>query len=195
MMSKLTIGDVADALGVSKTTVSRAISGKGRISEETTRRVIDYIERHNYRPNVMARGLAQSRTFNIGVIYPAGHDVLNLPVYHRCLQGIGDVAVAAGYDILLSFMEESDDRDLKRLVEHRKVDGVILICIPKNDSLIDYLRDAEVPFVAIGEDLDPAAVPTLGTAAAEALLRMLDKKASEPSLPTDHTIHTGENAS
>ena len=107
MMCKLTIGDVADALGVSKTTVSRAISGKGRISEETTRRVIDYIERHNYRPNVMARGLAQSRTFNIGVIYPAGHDVLNLPVYHRCLQGIGDVAVAAGYDILLSFMEES----------------------------------------------------------------------------------------
>lgn len=53
-MAKLTIGDVADALGVSKTTVSRAISGKGRISEQTTQRVREFIRNNNYTPSMMA---------------------------------------------------------------------------------------------------------------------------------------------
>ena len=51
----ITISDIAEALGVSKTTVSRAISGKGRIGEVTRKRVLDYIEEHDYKPNVIAR--------------------------------------------------------------------------------------------------------------------------------------------
>ena len=58
--SKMTISDVAEALNISKTTVSRAISGKGRIGAETRRRVLEYIEEHNYKPSVIAKGLAQS---------------------------------------------------------------------------------------------------------------------------------------
>ena len=58
-VKKITIADVAEHLGVSKTTVSRAISGKGRISEETRKRVLEYIEAENYKPNVIAKGLAQ----------------------------------------------------------------------------------------------------------------------------------------
>ena len=50
----LTIADIAQELGVSKTTVSRAISGKGRIGEGTRNRVLQYIEAHNYSPNVLA---------------------------------------------------------------------------------------------------------------------------------------------
>ena len=46
---KMTISDVAEALNISKTTVSRAISGKGRIGAETRRRVLEYIEEHNYK--------------------------------------------------------------------------------------------------------------------------------------------------
>ena len=59
---KITIADVAEALSVSKTTVSRAISGKGRISEETRARVLEYIEQNDYKPNVIAKGLAQQKT-------------------------------------------------------------------------------------------------------------------------------------
>ena len=57
---KMTIADVAEALNISKTTVSRAISGKGRIGAETRRKVMEYIEKHNYKPSVIAKGLAQS---------------------------------------------------------------------------------------------------------------------------------------
>ena len=59
---KMTISDVAEALNISKTTVSRAISGKGRIGAETRRRVLEYIEEHNYKPSVIAKGLAQSNS-------------------------------------------------------------------------------------------------------------------------------------
>ena len=59
MGTQITIEDVADALGVSKTTVSRAISGKGRIGEVTRKRVLEFIELNNYKPNVVAKGLAQ----------------------------------------------------------------------------------------------------------------------------------------
>ena len=68
----ITISDVAEALGVSKTTVSRAISGKGRIGEATRQKVLAYIEEHDYKPNVIARGLAQSKTFNLCVVMPEG---------------------------------------------------------------------------------------------------------------------------
>ena len=57
MSNNITISDVAEALGVSKTTVSRAISGKGRIGAATRKRVLEYIQEHDYKPNVIARGL------------------------------------------------------------------------------------------------------------------------------------------
>lgn len=60
-----TIADIARELGVSKTTVSRAISGKGRIGSGTRDRVLSFIEKNNYRPNPLAKGLANSRTYNI----------------------------------------------------------------------------------------------------------------------------------
>ena len=91
MAENLTIDDIAEALGVSKTTVSRAISGKGRISAATTARVKDYISRIHYKPNAVARGLAQQRTFNIGVVCPTDYDLFDLPYFHKCLRGIGEV--------------------------------------------------------------------------------------------------------
>mgnify|MGYP000798153623 FL=1 len=78
----ITIADVAEALGVSKTTVSRAISGKGRIGRETRERVLAYIEEHDYKPNVIAKGLAQSKTYNICVVMPGEYDAVDLSLIH-----------------------------------------------------------------------------------------------------------------
>lgn len=69
-MKKITISDVAEALQVSKTTVSRAISGKGRIGEATRQKVLEYIEANDYKPNVIAKGLAQQKTYNIALAIP-----------------------------------------------------------------------------------------------------------------------------
>ena len=80
-----TIDDIARELGVSKTTVSRAISGKGRISKETRERVFAFIEEHDYRPNVVARALAQSRTYNLGLVLPADYSVMGFPFFKECM--------------------------------------------------------------------------------------------------------------
>ena len=83
----ITISDVAEALGVSKTTVSRAISGKGRIGEATRQKVLAYIEEHDYKPNVIARGLAQSKTFNLCVVMPEDYALVDLPFFQEVITG------------------------------------------------------------------------------------------------------------
>jgi DNA-binding LacI/PurR family transcriptional regulator len=97
--NKITIGDVADALGISKTTVSRAISGKGRIGEDTRQRVMEYIEEHNYKPSPLAKGLAQSRTYNIGWIIPGDSTITDLPFFQRCMMGVSEMAASQGYGV------------------------------------------------------------------------------------------------
>ena len=152
--SKITIGDVAEALGVSKTTVSRAISGKGRIGEETRQRVLKYIKENHYQPNVVAKGLAKSKTYNIGWVMPGDSSVTDLPFFQRCMMGISEVAAAKDYDILISMVFDHDISQLKRAVKNRKVDGIILGRTLVDDERVEYLKDSGMPFVVIGSSLD-----------------------------------------
>ena len=152
--SKITIGDVAEALGVSKTTVSRAISGKGRIGEETRQRVLAYIKENHYRPNVVAKGLAKSKTYNVGWVIPGDSSVTDLPFFQRCMMGIGEVTATEDYDILISMVYDNDISQLKRAVKNRKVDGIILGRTLVEDERTAYLKESGMPFVVIGSSPD-----------------------------------------
>ena len=155
---KITITDVAEALGVSKTTVSRAISGKGRIGEETRQRVLSYIQEHHYKPNVLAKGLAKLKTYNIGIMLPEDYTVVDLPFFQNCLLGIEETAVSVDYDILLTMGRENDCSPLKRMVENHKVDGIILMRTYTRDAHIEYLKPQGLPFVTIGSSHYPEVV-------------------------------------
>lgn len=154
----LTIGDIAEELGLSKTTISRAISGKGRIGEKTRERVLSYIEEHHYRPNIVARGLAQNKTFNLGVVLPGDYNVAELPFFQKCMLGITRVASASGYDVLLSMVTAQNTTQLKRAVANRKIDGAILTRTLADDKAMKYLLQNGVPFVAIGSAEDERVV-------------------------------------
>ena len=91
---KITIADVAEALQVSKTTVSRAISGKGRIGDATRKRVLAYIEANDYKPNVIAKGLAQKKTYNIALVLPGDCNLVDMPFFQNSMQGICEEASA-----------------------------------------------------------------------------------------------------
>ncbi|MGN1148442.1 MAG: LacI family DNA-binding transcriptional regulator [Lachnospiraceae bacterium] len=147
---KMTIDDIAKELSVSKTTVSRAISGKGRISTETRERVLAYIKENNYRPNVIAKGLAQQKTYNIGFVMPGDYNLVDLPFFQKCLMGISEIASSLDYDVLVSMVSEGDISQLERMVDNHKVDGVILSRTLVKDAPAAYLREKEVPFVTIG---------------------------------------------
>lgn len=146
----ITITDVAEALGVSKTTVSRAISGKGRIGEETKQKVLSYIAENDYKPNVIAKSLAQSKTYNICVVMPGDYALVDLPFFQEAIMGIQEIATIKEYDILLSICQQDDITGLERVVSNRKVDGVILLRTFDEDPQIEFLMDKNIPFVATG---------------------------------------------
>lgn len=156
--SKMTINDVAEALGISKTTVSRAISGKGRISQKTREMVMQYIGEHNYSPNVMAKGLATSRTYNIGFVIPGDYQISDSPFFQKCMFAISEVASERDYDMIVSSIRGDDIGHLERLVSNHKVDGIILGRTVENDPSIRYLMAQHLPFVTIGTTQIPGVV-------------------------------------
>ena len=148
--NKITIIDVADALGISKTTVSRAISGKGRIGEKTRQKVLEYIRENDYKPSPLAKGLAESRTYNICFAIPDDSTVTDAPFFLRCTMGIAKEAAPKEYDILYVLLHHRDISQLRRVVEHRKVDGVILGRTLLKDAGVNLLKEIGIPFVVIG---------------------------------------------
>ncbi len=153
-----TIHDVAKALGVSTSTVSRAISGKGRIGKETRERVLKYIEENGYYPNAVAQSLAQARTNNIAIILPKVDSLVDMPFFHTCMYAVEEVAQANDYDILVVVTHGRDTRPLERLILNRKVDGMILTSTYVEDCFVPLLKEKKIPFVTIGTVMDEEVV-------------------------------------
>jgi len=147
---KITIADVAEALHVSKTTVSRAISGKGRISDETRQRVLSYIEANDFKPNVIAKGLAQKKTYNIALVIPGDCNLVDMPFFQNSMQGICDEASANDYDVMLVPVTARHSENLERMIANNKVDGVILSRSLVKDTNAALLREEKIPFVMMG---------------------------------------------
>lgn len=146
----LTIGDIAEAMGMSKTTVSRAISGKGRVSEETRAKVLAYIRQHNYRPNAVARGLAQNRTYNIALVISRKFSSFDLSFVRRSMTAVCDTAAQNDYDVLLTIADQEHPDALARLIENGKTDGVLLTSAIEDSSLTEMLRARRMPFAVVG---------------------------------------------
>lgn len=149
-----TLDDVAKALDVSKTTVSRAISGKGRISKATREKVLQFIEKHDYRPNVVAKGLAQNKTYNLALVLPQDYAVTEFPFFKDCMNGICETASEHDYDMIVSMAEGNNLSQIQRLVQNRKVDGIIVSRAVVNSATQNYLKENKVPFVVIGPSDD-----------------------------------------
>lgn len=145
-----TIEDVARELGVSKTTVSRAISGKGRIGQATRDRVLQFIEENDYRPNVMARGLAQKKTYNLALLLPTDYAATEFPFFKDCMSGICEAASEYDYDVIISMTDGKDLSQVRRLVSNRKADGMILSRAIENSKIQKYLLQCKTPFAVIG---------------------------------------------
>ena len=143
----ITIKDIALALGVSVSTVSRALKNNPDISKETRQLVNDYARTHNYKPNVMAANLRSSRSTVIGVIVPQ----LVHHFFSCVLSGIEQKASAAGYTILVAQSREKYDEEVTivRRFQEARVCGVIA-SLAKETSCYDHyqdLIDAGIPVV------------------------------------------------
>ena len=105
--SSMKIAEIADALGVSKTTVSRALSGKGRVSEETRAKVFSYAGLTST-DTTAPRTVPQGPTHNLSLVIPKHFVRLDLPFLRKCMGGICTMAAQRGYDLLLCYVSETD---------------------------------------------------------------------------------------
>ncbi|MFC4590000.1 LacI family DNA-binding transcriptional regulator [Sphaerisporangium corydalis] len=148
------IGEIARRSGVSRSTVSYALSGKRRVSEGTRRRIQAVIDELGYRPNATARALKEGRTRTIGlVIPPAGRRLTDMQL--GFVASVVDAAGRADLDVLLSPSGGEHDRSFERVVVGRRVDGVILMEIRMRDDRVASLGQAGLPFVGIGRTGSP----------------------------------------
>jgi len=119
-----TIKDIAKALGLSTSTVSRALRGSYEISGETKKLVLEYAEKINYRPNPIALSLKERRTRSIGVVVS---EIAN-NFFSQAINGIESIAYNRGYHVIISQCHESYERE-KVNVQHlasRGVDGLLV---------------------------------------------------------------------
>ncbi len=144
--------DIAAELGLSITTVSRALAGYPDVAEQTRQRVQEMSQTIGYVPDVTARRLQKQRTNVLGFIIPTFGPRFSDPFFSELLAGIGNEAGRQGYDLLISTVAPGP-REValyRRYVLGRQVDGVLVVRTRSQDTRIDFLADADFPFVAFG---------------------------------------------
>ena len=149
MATRVKIGDVAAAAGVSITTVSHALNGKGRLPETTRRRVREVAERLGYQPSALARGLAGGRSGLLALTVSSADDfTLTLGDYDYFMQlmtGATSAAFERGFSLTLVPSKTGAD-----VLERLPLDGTIVIDPVPGDTTIDLLEQRGVPVVTTG---------------------------------------------
>ena len=148
----MNLKELSAKLGLSPTTVSRALNDYPEVGEATRRRVKEAADAHNYSPNSRARRLATGRSMTIGHVIPIStqHEMVN-PIFTDFIAGAGEAYAAAGYDLTLSLVPDTDLDDVYREIARRgSVDGVIVHGPKINDRRISLLREIGIPFVVHG---------------------------------------------
>jgi LacI family transcriptional regulator len=148
----MNLKELATKLGLSPTTVSRALNGYPEVNEATRERVMAAATRHNYSPNTRAIRLATGRALAVGHVIPIAtrHEIVN-PVFADFIAGAGETYSRSGYDMLLSVVSDDDeDRTYRQLKSRGSVDGVIVHAPRMNDPRIAMLNEIGLPFVVHG---------------------------------------------
>lgn len=150
---KVTIKEVAKEANVSPSTVSRVISDSSQISEETKEKVRDAINRLKYKPNAIARSLANKKSRILGVVLPSeAQDLITNTFFIQAMKGMSVYAQNKKYYISYAFSEDekSELEYINNFITSNLVDGICLLRARADDRCIKYLKNAQFPFVVIG---------------------------------------------
>lgn len=151
-----TIGDVALLAGVSRSTVSYALSGKRSISDDTRRRIEAAVAQLGFTPHAGARALATSQTKVIGLFVRFYEDEFS-PAMMQYVLPISDAAREAGYDILM-VTDQDGPTAIRRIADSNRVDGVILLNVAHDDPRVAVLRSVRQPGAMVGLPRDTSGV-------------------------------------
>ncbi|HEO8686928.1 TPA: LacI family DNA-binding transcriptional regulator, partial [Streptococcus agalactiae] len=144
----ITIYDVAREAGVSMATVSRVVNGNKNVKENTRKKVLEVIDRLDYRPNAVARGLASKKTTTVGVVIP---NIAN-SYFSILARGIDDIAAMYKYNIVLASSDEDDDKEVNvvNTLFAKQVDGIIFMGHHLTEKIRAEFSRSRTPIVLAG---------------------------------------------
>lgn len=149
----MNLKELSENLGLSQTTVSRALNGYPEVSEATRLRVQSAAQQFNYTPSTRAKGLATGRALAIGHVIPmnAKHEMVN-PIFGDFIAGAGETYAKHGYEMIISIADDSTHEETvyRGLKSRCAVDGVVVHGPRMDDQRIPLLQDIGLPFVVHG---------------------------------------------
>lgn len=148
----MNLKDLSQKLGLSPTTVSRALNGYPEVNEVTREKVMAAAQRYSYKPNTRAIRLATGRAMAVGHVIPVEtqHEIVN-PIFADFIAGAGETYSKAGYDLILSIVPDGNEARVYNEMKSRgNVDGVIVHSPKQDDSRIQLLHELQMPFVVHG---------------------------------------------
>lgn len=149
-MARITIKDIAERAGVSKTAVSFAFNDPSRLSESTVQKILQVAEELGYAPHPVARSLSTRRIGAVGVLVPQDvATMLENPFCIQFLQGVSQVCVEEGIFVLLASPIRGS---LQVAVDRATVDGFVVLGLSATDPVVDLLQRRSIPFVAVDSE-------------------------------------------
>jgi LacI family transcriptional regulator len=147
----MNLKELAEHLGLSQTTVSRALNGYPEVGEATRRRVLEQAHNLGYRPNAHARRLATGRSHAIGYVFPSDRSIIIDPIFSDFIAGASDLQALNGYEMLLHAGGQENEADVyRRYAEMGLVDGVIVQAPHVDDPRLELLDSLRLPYVVHG---------------------------------------------
>jgi len=148
----MSIARLAQHLGLSEGTVSRALNNYPDIAVKTRERVRDAARELGYSPSSSARRLARGVVDTVGFVLPSRRDHLSDPFLSEILDGLAAELATHDWDLLLAAVPDGYDEIevMKRLVRSGKVGAFAVTRIRRNDPRVEYLKSSGVPFIVHG---------------------------------------------
>ena len=153
-MGNLSIDQVAELAFVSRSVVSRVLNNHPNVSDEAKQRVLKVVKEHNYHRSSVARGLATSKNYEIGILAPRRCDealgngfwsLLHLGMFEECIQ--------KGYFVTLSPISTDKGAEInEHILDDKRLDGYILLTQEVTDCVINKISERAIPMVMVGHD-------------------------------------------
>jgi LacI family transcriptional regulator len=142
---------LSDRLGLSQTTVSRALNGYPEVSEATRERVLKAAQQTGYKPNKAAQRLATGKAKSIGLVMQSAPEIGGDPHFSEFLSGLAEEAVKHDFHFVMAPASPDDELNaIKRLIASGYVDAVFLAHVVDPDPRVDLLRSSSIPYLLHG---------------------------------------------
>lgn len=144
----VTVNEIAEKCGVSRTTVLRALNNQSRVSDATRKRILEVAKELGYRPNLLARSFNTGRTMMVGIV------AINMDnmVFVESLSAINREVQRKGYSLNIALNGEDCEAEQRRIQEFadRRMEGILLSAISKGKGYEAFLKSLNTPIVCIG---------------------------------------------